>query len=101
MKFSIKGQKTLNGSEDLCKTCQASRITIINNQEERLCLTNYYFPVKMEGRVQACSRYNKVGEPSLYNLEKIAWDFEVSRKEVGFGGGMDVKVIRPSERKRD
>lgn len=86
---------TPKGFTSLCKTCRNAQVMRgLNLQEELHCHATYYRPKKIEFPVETCSAYDDKRVPSLWQMEKIAWEVvSRSRGPVGFAGGMTNEII--------
>lgn len=64
---------TTKGGGNLCRTCRnAHVIRGVNNQQIVRCSAGVDV-VTLRFEVAECNRYHSAGEPSLYEMEEIAW----------------------------
>jgi hypothetical protein len=103
--FVIIGEKSKavsNSSKNLCLTCGRyfARTYALTDEAERLCLSNYDNPVRLKGPVSVCTDYYNKNAPDKYDMEKIAWTIEASKKKVGFGAEYDI-IVKPPKRKEE
>ena len=95
-----KAKATTDSATNLCLTCYSyTGITYsLNDQEERICAFNSYHPKRLKGPVSRCTDYSDKTKPPKYEMDKMAWAIEPSKRRVGFGFE-SVKFIPPSERR--
>lgn len=88
------------GSKSMCQTCRyAQNIRGINMQERTICVrTAPAFPITFP--ILTCSGYDDKRQPSLYDMEQIAWNVQSrNRGPVGYApdGSLNIE-IQPPER---
>jgi hypothetical protein len=98
--ISDKARAASDSSKNLCLTCWDYRaITYaLTDQEERLCVNIPDKALRLRGPVSRCTDYRDKTKPGKYEMDKMAWAIEPSKKRVGFGFE-SVKFVPPSERK--
>ena len=86
---------TVSGKENLCRTCSRCFIRkgIDTGRETMICLKNYETPIVLSEGAAECNEYEDKRRPPLYQMEKIAWQLNLDRKNVGFLKPEDVKRL--------
>lgn len=99
--ISDRQKAASRSTTNLCLTCHQYRAVryALDDREERYCVENRDRPMRLRGPVAQCTDYDNKTQPSKWELDKMAWAIEPSKRRVGFGELMDVKFIPPSERK--
>lgn len=95
---------TPRGIESKCTTCRAAQVMRgVNLQSVIYCQSLPRNP-RITFPVEECSLYDDKRNPSLYDMQQIAWEVHSrNRGPVGFGDGvrhMEV-VISPPEPRKD
>lgn len=101
--FVIIGEKTRAASSlatDLCMSCEHFQVVRYsrNETEQRLCHYNGHMR-PLHGPVASCNLYGDKNQPSKWDMEKIAWTIEASKKKVGFGAEIEVHINPPKKKK--
>ena len=79
MKFSIAGKQ-----DSLCKSCTQGQITK-NSQDKTQTICHWGMrPYIVHPHITECSKYNRVGQMSQHEAEKIAWVLEIKGDKIGF-----------------
>ena len=99
--FLIIGERSraaAKSSENLCLKClnYSGLRYALDDREERVCIANIHDPRRLRGPVAECSDFADKTRPSKYDMNKIAWAIEPSKRRVGFETG--VRFVPPSER---
>ena len=96
-----KARAVSRSSENLCPKCLYSvGITYaLTDKQTRLCTVISGHPLRMEGPVSRCLDFQERNKPGKYEMDKMAWAIEPSKRKVGFGTEIEVKFVPPSERK--
>lgn len=98
MPVSVPGNLRSGGQPRLCDSCWSGVVLRgASESEERIYCRNIERDIRM--RVVECSEYSARGEPSLYDLRKIAWviDADSSRDRIGFLRAADWSRRNPDE----
>ena len=95
-----KSKATAASATNLCASCRYyfAYKYALTDREVRLCTILTSGSFRLLGPVAECSDYRDKSAPYLDQIEKAAWNIEVSRRTAGFSGERIVKVVSPSER---
>lgn len=95
---------TPKGSGSLCFSCShAHVIKGTEFQQQVWCQRFYYRPEVIKFKVADCSNYQNKSQPSLGQMEQIAWEVKSrNRGPVGFGGNgnqaLEIEICPPSKK---
>lgn len=93
---------TPKGSGNKCDTCRFAVVMRgINLQTLVHC---QYQQRRAPFRMESCSAYDDKRNPSLYDMQNIAWNIETrNRGQMGFtaGGGLVIEITPPKNRGND
>lgn len=97
--ISDRQKAASRSTANLCLTCREYRAVryALDDREERLCMEDRDRPMRLRGPVAQCTDYYDKTKPGKYELDKMAWAIEPSKRRVGFETG--IKFVPPSERK--
>lgn len=88
-------QGTVRGSGSLCRTCRNSMVMRGTNNQESVTCGGQSYPVQIYFEVAECNRYFCRDQPTLYEMEEIAWRLITKQagRQIGFVSAADFRKM--------
>jgi len=104
MSVKVIGGTPRSDGSSLCMTCRAAwHMRTVNLGEVVMCRA-FNNGFRINAPVVECATYDDKRQPSLYDMQQIAWEVSSrSRGAVGFGGARDlsIEITPPSHESRN
>ena len=104
MANKVIGGTPRSDGTSMCLTCRAAwHMKTVNLGEVVICRAIGQ-GMRVTAPVVECATYDDKRQPSLYDMQQIAWEVSSrARGEVGFGGarGLEIEINPPSDASRN
>lgn len=92
-------QGTTKGTGSLCRTCRAAHIVRGNNNQQLVTCGAGNAPLRVRFDIAECNRYMSATQPSLYEMEEIAWRLVTKQagRPMGFVNPAEFRKFEESE----
>lgn len=90
---------TTSGSVNLCRTCRQAHVVRGTNNQQFVTCTAGANPVRLDFEVAECNRYFNATQPTLYEMEEIAWRLVTKKagRDIGFVNAGDFRRMSEDE----